>query len=112
MTRYFGYVGIEPIGNLAQTAKILGEALGGLNFVQDHERKFDEFPAFVAVSDGIEYALLGVPDPSEDLRDEPSSDFELQAHPYGDVTGEKVDISTQLIERLANDGRIRGWMLT
>jgi hypothetical protein len=112
MARYCGHVGIEPIEDFAQTAKILGEALGGLNFVQDQEHRFDEFPAFVAVDNGIEYALLGVTDPSDDLRDQQTSDFELQVHSYAATTGEKIDISMQLVERIANDGRILGWVLT
>jgi len=111
MARYFAHLGIEPMGDLSQTAIILGEALAGLEFVEDTQRRFDEFPAFIGQEDDATYAFLGIPDPSEDLRDEPSSDFELQVMPGQHATGESVDISDQLIARIRTDGRLRCWSL-
>ena len=112
MARYFAHVGIEPKGDLSQTALILGEAFGGLEFVEDTQRRFDEFPAFIGQENEAIYVLLGVPDPSEDLRDEPTTDFELQVIPGQHATGDSIDVSDQLIARIEADGRLRCWPLT
>jgi hypothetical protein len=108
----FGHVGIDPIGALPETAALLGEVLGGLVFVEDTLRRYDEFPAFVAESGGLRFALLGVPDPADDLRDEPTNDFELMIEPVVVALGDaKTDISDQVMQRLRNDGRINCWSL-
>ncbi len=108
----FGHVGIEPVGDLSETAALLGSVLGGLIFSEDTQRRYDEFPAYLAERGALRYALLGVPDPDDDLRDDPTMDFELIVEPLALLQGSaKADISDELIEKLRNDGRINCWSL-
>ncbi len=108
----FGHVGIEPVGSLSDTATLLGDVLGGLVFSEDTQRRYDEFPAYIAEGNDLRYALLGIPDPDDDLRDDPTADFELMVEPLAlhpaDV---KADISQQLIQKIRDDGRINCWSL-
>ena len=110
--RKFAHVGIEPSGTLAETAALLGRVLGGLVFVEDTRRLFDEFPAYVAKDAGVRYALLGIPAPEDDVREVRTDDFELLVEPlssHGD--GEKKDISAELLSKIERDGRLRCWSL-
>ena len=112
----FCNIGIEPTGTLADTAHLLGEVLGGLVFVEDSLGRYDEFPAFVAESAGLRFALLGIPDPEDDLRDDPTEDYELLIEPIAlhsiDAVGDpEEDISEQIMQKILNDGRIRCWSL-
>jgi hypothetical protein len=111
MPDYVGFLGVRPVGDLAQTASLLGEALG-ITFREDQEGRFDEFPAFIAERDGVEYALLGSPPASEDLRDSPTSDFELQVSSLHRTTGAaEIDISAELVEKLSRNGALQSWEL-
>ncbi|MBB4727833.1 hypothetical protein [Xanthomonas arboricola] len=108
----FAHVGIEPVGDLPATAEILGSVLGGLIFVEDTMGRYCEFPAYVVERDGLRYALLGVPAPENDLREEKTNDFELIVEPsipQGD--GAKTDISDSLISRIEAEGRLKCWSL-
>jgi len=108
----FAHVGIEPIRDLGVTAEVLGIALGGLAFVEDTRGRYGEFPAYVAEEEGLRYALLGIPAPEDDLREEKTNDFELMvepALPSGD--GPKADISNDLILRISRGGRLKCWSL-
>lgn len=108
----FAHVGIEPIGDLGATAEVLGSILGELVFAEDTRRRYGEYPAYVAEHDGLCYALLGIPAPEDDLREEKTDDFELMvepALPQGD--GAKTDISNELILRISGDGRLKCWSL-
>lgn len=77
----FGYGGIKPQGTLAETAALLGRALGALDFQFDTEYRYDEYPAYLAERDGLRYALLGVPAPEDDVREVPTDDFQLMVKP-------------------------------
>jgi hypothetical protein len=110
MPKYFGYVGIEPVGGLAETAAVLGDVLG-LAFAEDTQGRFDEFPAFIAASSGLQYALLGIPDEAEDIRDNPTKDFEIQVTSTGSASGTATDISEELLAKLKKDGRLKCWLL-
>jgi len=108
----FAHVGIEPIGDLGSTAEVLGSVLGELVFAKDTRGRYGEYPAYVAEHDGLRYALLGVPAPEDDLRDERTDDFELMvepASPQGE--GAKIDISKELILRISGNGRLKCWSL-
>jgi hypothetical protein len=110
MPKYSGYVGIAPVRRLAETAAILGDVLG-LVFTEDTEGRFDEFPAFIAEASGLQYALLGIPDADEDIRDNPTNDFELQVVSTVPTSGNATDISEELIAKLKKDGRLKCWLL-
>lgn len=109
----FGHVGIQPVGSLADTAKLLGEVLGGLVFAEDIRRRYDEYPAYIAEHNGVRYALLGVPAPEDDLRENPSDDFELMIEPIArQRVAPDVDVSEETIKRIQSDGRLTCWALT
>lgn len=108
----FAHVGVEPAGDLDATAGILGSVLGGLVFIEDTRGRYGEYPVYVVERDGLRYALLGIPAPEDDLREDKTNDFELMvepALPQGD--GAKTDISSDLILRINADGRLKCWSL-
>jgi hypothetical protein len=112
VTNKFAEIGVTPARSLVETAHLLGEALGGIHFAEDKARRFDEFPSFIAVDDGLQYALLGVPAEEDDLRDERAEDFSLLVQPATHTLGGKnEDISERLVERILRDGRICCWVL-
>ena len=103
MTHYFAYLGIERIGDPAQTAMLVGEALD-LDFLEDLAGRF-EYPAFIAEKDGVEYALLGVPPAAGDVRDQARLDYALQVRSlHSAPNAEKVDISVELVSELTHGG--------
>lgn len=108
--RMFAHVGIRPLGDLGATAEALGGALG-LHFVEDSGGRYDEFPAYVAEREGHEYALLGVPNPQDDLRENKTDDFELMVSVPNNAPGVEVDISQDLVTKINQDGRLQCWLL-
>ena len=62
-----GAIQIVPKFSLSETAAKLGIALGGLNFRQDPSGTYDEFPSFSAEALGLNFALLGIPDPADQI---------------------------------------------
>ena len=112
MAYEFADIGVTPKESLAETASILGQALGDLVFEQDTQGRFDEYPAFIAESGGLRYALLGVPSSNEDVREEPSADFTLLVEPVDSRVGEaRENISSRLISKINGDGRLTCWPL-
>jgi len=111
MGRYVAYIGIKPAGDLGKTAFILGEVFGGISFQKDLDHQFEEYPAYIARSSDFEYVLLGIPDPEEDLREEPSDDFELQIHSDEKTPGGNTDISDLVVRKIEADGRLKSWIL-
>lgn len=112
MVYRYADIGIEPAGTLAETALLLGQALG-LAFNEDTRCRFDEYPAFVTERDGFRYALLGVPNPEDDVRDEPSSDFKLLVESIGARAQDgKENISQELVLRIQSHSHLRCWQLT
>ncbi|CAI8776026.1 hypothetical protein [Pseudomonas chlororaphis] len=107
----FAHVGIRPHGTLLETAEVLGGVLA-VSFVEDECRRYDEYPAFVAEVKNIRYALLGIPDPDDDLRDEPTDDFELVVEPISSLPQvKKADVSEALVSVIERDGRLTCWVL-
>ena len=110
MARHTAYLGIEPVGELSQTAAVIGDVLG-VAFVEDKGGRFDEFPAFVAEGSGMTYALLGVPDPQDDIRDNPTDDFQLYVTATGSAHASSTEFSAEVLARLSRGGRVNCWLL-
>lgn len=109
--KIFADIGIGPSGDLETTARILGEVLH-VDFEADMDGRYDEFPAYIADSAGARYALLGTPRPEDDLRDEPTNEFQLMIRPITDNHGSpKKDVSDDVVSKLSGDGRIASWVL-
>jgi hypothetical protein len=109
--KYFAHVGIKPVGTLLNTADALGEVLS-VSFLEDSIRRYDEFPAFVAETENVRYALLGIPDPGEDLRDNPTDDFELIVESINPSPfSQKRDVSGELIALIKESGKLVCWSL-
>jgi len=107
----FADVGVGPSGNLEDTARILGEVLR-VEFKEDVDGRYDEFPAYVADFEGVRYALLGTPNPEDDLRDEPTNDFQLMVRPItADRGSPKRDVSEDIVSKISEDGRVDCWVL-
>lgn len=102
-------INIKPSGTLAETARILGEALAGLVFSEDSIGKYEEYPAYIAKREGVVFVLLGVPAPGDDLSDFPSEDFSLVVDSINDSGEEAKDISDDLLILLKADGRLDCW---
>jgi hypothetical protein len=105
----FAALEVRPVGSLRETARILGDALGGMDFVEDKSGYYEEFPAFEAARAGLRFALLGIPDPKYDIREEPrSTDFQLIVEPMrSNDPGRKVDISQDIFEEIAKSGLLQ-----
>ena len=102
---------IEPFMDLKTTADIVGEIFGGIKFRFDENWRFDEFPAYISKDDIYEYALLGIPDPEYDIRDDPENIFQLEVYTIrsnsheGNDEGHK-DISEEIAAKINKDGRL------
>lgn len=104
-------IGIGPSGDLETTARILSEVLH-VDFEADTDGSYDEFPAYIADSGGSKYALLGTPDPEDDLRDEPTNEFQLMIRPISNNLGSpKKDVSDEFASKVSEDGRLAAWAL-
>ncbi|WP_458378892.1 hypothetical protein [Pseudomonas chlororaphis] len=100
---------LTPIDSLEKTATVLGDILG-IIFKEDNEGTYDEYPVFLASTPTLKYALLGTPLPEDDLRDEPSNDFNLLVSPINDDSDlPESDISDQLISQLLRSGIVECW---
>lgn len=109
--REFADIGLTPIGSLQNTATILGNILG-ITFKEDNEGTYDEYPAFLASTPTLKYALLGVPLPEDDLREEPSNEFNLLVSSIDDDSDlAESDISERLISQLMKNGIVQCWRL-
>jgi len=92
--------------SLDEMSKKLGDALD-LNFHDDVEGKYEEYPAVVGNAAGLRFALLAAPHPEDDIREDKTADYQLVAH--SEVEGTvyalpTVDLSAyfaNLIERRA-----------
>lgn len=108
-----GFYRISPSGDLAATARLVGQALR-IGFQQDSSGRFEEIPAYVGTLNGWNLALLGSPSPEDELSDESSNEFELQLQVSVDRSGydtsEKID--RYIIQALSASGVIaslNGW---
>jgi len=94
---------IEPIVNLDVTSKIIGDALD-LHFEKDTSGFYEEFPAYVAKHDSMEFTILGNPDPEDDIRDDPTDHFALIIESESDINHDKV--IQYISSKLSKDSRI------
>lgn len=107
----FATIYIDPIVDLKTTADIIGNILGPITFLFDDEWDYDEFPAYIAKDDTYKYALLGIPDPEYDIRDDPPNIFQLEVRSLKIETDDEngnghEDISEEIAARLNRDGRL------
>jgi hypothetical protein len=73
-----GVIHIEANLPLSETAQLLSKGLA-ISFVEDIGGRYEEFPAWTAEAAGLEFALLGIPEP-EYHGPEPIVGYELQIH--------------------------------
>ena len=106
----FATVFIDPFKDLQTTADVIGEIFGGIQFKFDDDWAYDEFPTYIAKDDTYEYALLGIPDPKNEIRDDPPNTFQLEVSSIetdSDKNDEgHEDISEEIVARLNKDGRL------
>lgn len=116
-------IGIKPKGTLAETAEVLGQALG-VTFAPDNSGYYEEFPAYCADVMGLRLALLGIPEPEYSIQPIKDNSFELQMAPVPEIwrlieepRGDNLDISsfvsevikkTTGLECWAHDDKVRG----
>jgi len=75
---------IKPHISLAVAADRIGAALA-VRLVPEMSGRFEEYPAFVGATSDLEIALLGPPEPEQDIRDDPTQDYALQVAPLSQV---------------------------
>jgi hypothetical protein len=93
--RLLGLVTIEKTHTLAETARLLSQALAA-TFSEELSGRFEEFPAYVASAGGLEFALLAPPAPEDDTRDDPVDEYQLDigsTHVPDLRSGQTVDVS-------------------
>jgi len=93
---------ISPF-DLAETSNIIGSLLG-LKFTKDESGDLEEVPAYLSNIDNVRFFLLGNPDPEDDLRDEPTDDFELIIESESDIDHDKI--IQYISSKLSKDSRI------
>ncbi len=88
---------IEKKYSHVETARIIGNALN-LVFEEDESGRWEEFPAYISVIIGIELALLALPEPEFDLREEPEDIYQLTSRSHASYleNAETVDLSAYL----------------
>lgn len=108
----FADIGIKPYGTLGDTANALGKALGGLEFSEDFNGTFDEFPAYIAHQGTLRFALLGLPPTDFDIREITTESFQLLVETIGpDQYEARDDISNELIQRISANCALICWKL-
>lgn len=101
----FAVIGVRPLGGLAGTSAAMGRALGGLDFEPADAGMFDEYPAYIAYSEDMRFALLAPPDDED-----PQGDHQLLVEPLAEADFESgVDISKLLIDRISTHGELDCW---
>jgi len=63
--------------SLQEAASLVSSALT-VTMSEELTGRFEEFPAYFTEQFGVEYALLGPPEPEHDTRDTPTDEFCLQ----------------------------------
>jgi len=99
----YEHIGIIPAADLETTARVIGKIVDA-HFKKDETGFYEEFPAYIAKSGGIEYALLGHPEPEYDLREHTKDEYELIMRSEDALDfREKV---SELIKRLPIEGSV------
>jgi hypothetical protein len=108
-----GFYKISPAGDLAATAKLVGQALR-IDLQHDETGRFEEVPAYVGTMNGWNLALLGVRASEVEPTEYSTADFELQLQVVSERPGydapQKID--EHIIGALAATGVIaslNGW---
>ena len=86
-----------------ETARIIGEALN-LSFESDDSGRWEEYPAYVSLTLGIELALLAPPDPEFDLREVKEEVYQLTSRDHTPFikNATAVDLSLYLATIIEN----------
>ncbi len=88
---------INPRISLAIAADRIGAALA-VRLVPEMSGRFEEYPAFVGATSDLEIALLGPPEPEQDVRDDPTQDYALQVAPLAQVEQHRyLELHQQLV---------------
>jgi hypothetical protein len=92
----FTYIDVKNEYDLEETARRLGAVLS-VDFEEEVSGKYEEYPAYVAVTEEWIFALLGFPNPEQDLRDErDNSYYNLQVQPRGEQLPNAENIVTAI----------------
>lgn len=101
----FAVVGVRPLGGLEATSAAMARALGGLNFEAADAGMFDEYPAYVAYSQDMRFALLAPPDDED-----PQGDYQLLVEPLAEGDFDAgIDITKLLLDRISTQGELDCW---
>ena len=88
---------INPHISLAVAADRIGAALA-VRLLPEISGRFEEYPAFVGATSDLEIALLGPPEPEQDIRDDPTQDYVLQVAPLSQVQQHRyLELHQQLV---------------
>jgi hypothetical protein len=99
----YEHIGIVPVADLETTARVVGKIVDA-DFKKDVTGFYEEFPAYIAKSGGIEYALLGHPEPEYDLRELTKDEYELIMR--SDEAPDFQEKVSELIKRLPIEGGV------
>ncbi|GAA0301550.1 hypothetical protein GCM10009087_09130 [Sphingomonas oligophenolica] len=106
----FAVLGIKPVKGLNNTADIIGEIFGHIQFHRDEDFIFDEFPAYIAKDDTYRYALLGIPESPGHDDGESKNVFQFEMRSLDrDNTNGHINMSEEIAEKLNSDGRLFCW---
>ncbi len=98
----FAYIDVRHEFSLQETAQRLSVALS-INFDEEMSGKYEEYPAYIAVSEGFIFSLLGFPELEYDLRDEKdNSYYQLQVEPLG----KNLPSATKLVKIINGAGAL------
>ena len=101
----FAVIGVRPLNGLEATSAAMTRALGGLRFEPADVGMFDEYPAYVAYSQDMRFALLA---PSDD--EDPQGDYQLLVQPLDDADFDaEIDITKLLVDRFSSHGELDCW---
>jgi hypothetical protein len=106
-----GNIGISGERSLAETAELVGHALG-VRFSPETTGRYEEYPAYCAEALGLQMALLGVPEAGSDIRDDPDSDYCLQVMSESSAALPMIDLSEYFVELIKHNCDVDCWALS
>lgn len=101
-TTIVGFVSIEPVGAIEDTALLVSEAIPGLVLERDTSGVYEEFAAFTGKLFGLKFALLGNPSIGETF-----DNFELNISTENTESDKWYDISEHLCAQLNASEKLR-----